>query len=704
MKKIWKKTVSYLMLATLVIGVFYGNGITGKASTKKKIYKEKNVKTINIDKAKDTSEYYYKPYKGYYKHKNGYKNTKKGYVRYNNYYYYKTFNYTIKSAEKQIQKVTVNGKNLKVKKNEAIVKINNENKNRVYNIVVTLKNEQMKIIQVYMDKSKPTTSDIIDGDTYNVFDEPKTVTFKDNYKIKTVSVSSGAGVVTYPVKSKTATFTLTQAGSYRFVAIDYAKNITQISIRVLSEANQLEAGYLEDALVSTTTATPSASTDNSQTTTVPTPSGITSTTPKTDITSVFHSTPQPTAYSEEIPYKEAVYIKGDGKSFNLAMKKISGSNKGLTEHDDKIVAMVFTGTPPTEDMKVYDLSDKEKCDSYLLVWKGTDNRIYFYSDAKNTYLPEDSSYMFAGITMTTTGTEYSENVITFLRHFDSKNVTNMSHMFEDAQFYIDGYIDFFDTSNVTDMSYMFYHAHLNTLSDFYSKVNGAGGVRKDLKLSLYADIADFIYAKRYPTYQYKGKKYGTTNKVYDCLYDIDPIACLGWHNYIHGDNESVLVDALSPYEYERVVDDDYEGYNPALRINFDTRNVTKFACMFQGLGYVEITLYGGNFDVSKAEDVYYELKHGEYSSELERKFNEYVFKGYSEYYDLVNSIFDENVLWQGTDDKAYGKPCDYHSLGGKVKISNKASFKELYWKEFVNGIPTAQCIIEDAYCNRKYPV
>ncbi|MBQ3784651.1 MAG: hypothetical protein II838_14640, partial [Lachnospiraceae bacterium] len=119
MKKIWKKTVSYLMLATLVIGVFYGNSITGKASTKKKIYKEKNVKTINIDKAKDISEYYYKPYKGYYKHKDGYKKTKKGYVRYNNYYYYKTFNYTIKSAEKQIKKVTVGGKNLKVKKNEA---------------------------------------------------------------------------------------------------------------------------------------------------------------------------------------------------------------------------------------------------------------------------------------------------------------------------------------------------------------------------------------------------------------------------------------------------------------------------------------------------------------------------------------------------------------------------------------------------------
>ena len=691
MKKIWKKTVSYLMLATLVIGVFYGNSITGKASTKKKIYKEKNVKTINIDKAKDISEYYYKPYKGYYKHKDGYKKTKKGYVRYNNYYYYKTFNYTIKSAEKQIKKVTVGGKNLKVKKNEAVVKINNENKNRVYNIVVTLKNEQMKIIQVYMDKSKPTTSDIIDGDTYNVFDEPKTVTFKDNYKIKTVSVSSGAGVVTYPVKSKTATFTLTQAGSYRFVAIDYAKNITQISIRVLSEANQLEAGYLEDALVSTTTATPSASTDNSQTTSVPTPSGITPTTPKTDITSVFHSTPQPTAYSEEIPYKEAVYIKGDGKSFNLAMKKISGSNKGLTEHDDKIVAMVFTGTPPTEDMKVYDLSDKEKCDSYLLVWKGTDNRIYFYSDAKKAYLPEDSSYMFAGITMTTTGTEYSENVITFLRHFDSKNVTNMSHMFEDAQFYINGDFPHFDTSKVTDMSYMFYHAHLNSFSNFYSRVNGAGGVRKDLKLSPYADS---IYAKRYPTYQYKGKKYGTTNKVYDCLYDIDPIACYGYENQSFFGDEIIVVDALSPYDYSD---------NPCLAINFDTRNVTKFACMFQGLGYVEITLYGGNFDVSKAEDVYYELKHGEYSSELERKFNEYVFKGYSEYYDLVNSIFDKNVLWQGTDDKAYGWPCSYYSLGGKVRVEGKnawASFRELYAKETVNGIPTAQYIIKNTvFCS-----
>jgi len=57
----------------------------------------------------------------------------------------------------------------------------------------------------------------------------------------------------------------------------------------------LEDGYLEDALVSTTTATPSASTDNSQTASVPTPSGIASTTPKTDITSVFHSTPHPTA-------------------------------------------------------------------------------------------------------------------------------------------------------------------------------------------------------------------------------------------------------------------------------------------------------------------------------------------------------------------------------------------------------------------------
>ncbi|MCR4802532.1 MAG: hypothetical protein K5895_05950, partial [Lachnospiraceae bacterium] len=199
--------------------------------------------------------------------------------------------------------------------------------------------------------------------------------------------------------------------------------------------------------------------------------------------------------------------------------------------------------------------------------------------------------------------------------------------------------------------------------------------------------------KRYPTYQYKGKKYGTTNKVYDCLYDIDPIACLGCNNHSIGGNEIVVVDALSPYR----------SSNPFLSINFDTRNVTKFACMFQGLGYVNINLKGKNFDVSKAEDVYFELKHGEYSSELERKFNEYVFKGYSEYYDLVNSIFDKNVLWQGTDDKAYGWPCSYYSLGGKVSVWGNnawASFKELYCKETVNGIPTAQYIIKNiVFCS-----
>lgn len=77
--------------------------------------------------------------------------------------------------------------------------------------------------------------------------------------------------------------------------------------------------------------------------------------------------------------------------------------------------------------------------------------IHFYTEGHQIFLSSDSSYMFHKL--------YSITDLSAISSWNTSNVTNMSHMFDDAStdIYSDFYLDLssWDTSNVTDMESMF---------------------------------------------------------------------------------------------------------------------------------------------------------------------------------------------------------------------------------------------------------
>ena len=120
-------------------------------------------------------------------------------------------------------------------------------------------------------------------------------------------------------------------------------------------------------------------------------------------------------------------------------------------------------------------ADDEDADP-VYVWYEYDNEtstgtIYYYTEAENIYLNEDSSKMFYGlnnVSVINTNkfvTDYVENMAYMFRsckelhsldlsNFDTSNVTNMSNMFCDIGTNLD--LSNFDTSNVKNMSMMFF--------------------------------------------------------------------------------------------------------------------------------------------------------------------------------------------------------------------------------------------------------
>ncbi len=160
----------------------------------------------------------------------------------------------------------------------------------------------------------------------------------------------------------------------------------------------------------------------------------------------------------QIDGKEAYFLTGS--EVNIKMKQLAGTNitsYGEGAVDTNITAIKRSEKEPSdsnkEDKNIVSLSDSPY-PIYMWYENGT---IYWWSEDKTPSLNKDSSHMFQHL--------YSlEDLET--KHFDSKETTDMSNMFDHAGYNSEN-ISFsfenFDTSNVTNMSEMF------TSFAFYSK-------------------------------------------------------------------------------------------------------------------------------------------------------------------------------------------------------------------------------------------
>ncbi|MBQ5559621.1 MAG: BspA family leucine-rich repeat surface protein [Lachnospiraceae bacterium] len=257
MKKIWKKTVSFIIVLSIL---FTSQGIDVLAKEKldkresvnlhgklkyDKIYKNltKNVKNINVDTCKTEVNYASKV------QEDECASTKNWPTKWYCYKYSKVA-YTLKSKKKAIKKVTVNGKKISSKKDKAVVKMANNKKNKKYTIVVTLKNKKKKIITVYHDFTNPTIKGVKSGSTINLNNGTKKVTFKDNIRLKSISICVD-GKKTVVKNKKSYTFVVSKAGIYGFTASDYNGNTKTISSVYVTEREEtFKSDFLTKVVVS----------------------------------------------------------------------------------------------------------------------------------------------------------------------------------------------------------------------------------------------------------------------------------------------------------------------------------------------------------------------------------------------------------------------------------------------------------------------
>lgn len=264
MKKIWKKTVSFIIVLSIL---FTSQGIDVLAKEKlnkresvnlygkvkyDKIYKNqtKNVKNINVDTCKTEVNYASKV------QEDECATTKNRPLKWYRYKYSKV-TYTLKSKKKAIKKVTVNGKKISSKKDKAVVKMANNKKNKKYTIVVTLKNKKKKTITVYHDFTNPTIKGVKSGSTINLNNGTKKVTFKDNIRLKSISICVD-GKKTVVKNKKSYTFVVSKAGIYGFTASDYNGNTKTISSVYVTEREEtLKSDFLTKVVVSNASITAS---------------------------------------------------------------------------------------------------------------------------------------------------------------------------------------------------------------------------------------------------------------------------------------------------------------------------------------------------------------------------------------------------------------------------------------------------------------
>jgi len=180
-----------------------------------------------------------------------------------------------------------------------------------------------------------------------------------------------------------------------------------------------------------------------------------------------------TSYVDKIPYNTLAVRKC---VYSFACKDTTRVFQ--TKYMENTTKIVFQNNmkEPASYVEVFDESEAKNGSIKAYVVENADvsgtYTIYFKTKEPYFYLPEDSTFYFGYFDklVSIEGLEYvkTSNAITMqsmfaetnvssldLSHFDTSNVTNMSHMFAGAPSLTSLDLSSFDTSKVTNMSYMF---------------------------------------------------------------------------------------------------------------------------------------------------------------------------------------------------------------------------------------------------------
>ena len=184
-----------------------------------------------------------------------------------------------------------------------------------------------------------------------------------------------------------------------------------------------------------------------------------------------------------------------GQNVVTKMKKLADGEGTYISRNQTIRSIKYTTTKPDISLMNSDnILSSANSESEIYSWY-ENQTIYIYSNAKNIYLNEDSSYMFCNLTVLTNldlssfNTSRVTNMLLMfnsltsitsldLSSFDTSNVTNMQQMFSNCTSLTSLNLSSFNTSNVTNMLSMF-----STLTSITSLDLSSFNTRKVLYLN-----------------------------------------------------------------------------------------------------------------------------------------------------------------------------------------------------------------------------
>ena len=268
-------------------------------------------------------------------------------------------------------------------------------------------------------------------------------------------------------------------------------------------------------------------------------------------------------------YNEAILMKG--QNFNVALKTLSGDlNPKMYSSNTSITSLKKSMTAPIESDNAILVSD-DNSQKPIYAWF-KDGTIYFYSDADDIYMNEDSSSLLRGF----------DGISSLnLNFFDTTKVTNMSSIFQEMHNLVDLDINNFNTSNVTDMGGMF--GSLSSLENLdvsnlnTSKVTNMSGMFLQDSSLTGLDVSSF-----------------NTSKVTDMSYMFSQMQDLTSLDVSNFDTSNVTYMDGMFYDMDSLTSLDVS--------NFDTSNVISMASMFSSMSSIT-SLDVSNFDTSSVKNM-----------------------------------------------------------------------------------------------------
>ena len=255
--------------------------------------------------------------------------------------------------------------------------------------------------------------------------------------------------------------------------------------------------------------------------------------------------------------------------FNAKIKRLAAGKDVWTGEDKIITGIERSLTAPNAWVSTIILSKDGV--SYDIVWWFNSWVVYYYTEADNIYLNEDSSYMFYYLSIL-------DNIE--LNIFDTSRVTNMSYMFYNC-WVTSINVANWNTSKVTNMAGMFKYCrnlrHINWLEKWNtSKVTNMSSMFVLAYSLTKLDLSNWNVSK-----------VTDMSQMFSSCYDLSEIKGLKNWNVSSVTNMSLMFNR---------VDLNFVGENNIE--NWNVSNVTDMSYMFQYCSYLYNLDFLSNWDVS----------------------------------------------------------------------------------------------------------